>query len=201
MYMAPERIVSRGYSYQSDIWSLGLSILTAALGRFPFSTSSGYWGLARVIRDEQPQALPSGFSDQMRSFVGKVRPPAGAARWCGPSVTPSGCSAWPRTPRRGPAPASCCATRGCRRRVRGAVGGEQRPSPLTARGRAAVGWREADYAIPSVEDEELKEFVRPSVAFHFANVAGAVTRSDSAPEEFLDLPPPYLEKCGGLPCG
>lgn len=76
MYMAPERIVSRGYSYQSDVWSLGLSILTAALGRFPFSTSSGYWGLARVIRDEQPQVLPREFSDHMRSFVDQVRPPS-----------------------------------------------------------------------------------------------------------------------------
>eukprot|EP00965_Chrysotila_dentata_P210591 6185983-Pleurochrysis_carterae.AAC.4 len=35
-YMAPERIAGEEYSYESDVWSLGLSLLECALGRYPF---------------------------------------------------------------------------------------------------------------------------------------------------------------------
>lgn len=51
IYMAPERIESEAYSYPSDIWSLGLSLLTIAHGEFPYSTSGGYWS-------EFPRATP-----------------------------------------------------------------------------------------------------------------------------------------------
>lgn len=37
MYMAPERITSQEYSYASDIWSFGLSVLTCALGHYPWN--------------------------------------------------------------------------------------------------------------------------------------------------------------------
>ncbi|KCV72688.1 STE/STE7 protein kinase [Fonticula alba] len=36
-YMSPERIQGRSYSFASDIWALGLSILELALGRFPYA--------------------------------------------------------------------------------------------------------------------------------------------------------------------
>ena len=35
-YMSPERISGSSYSFSSDIWSLGLTLLEAALGRFPY---------------------------------------------------------------------------------------------------------------------------------------------------------------------
>ncbi|KYQ99948.1 MAP kinase kinase [Tieghemostelium lacteum] len=35
-YMSPERISGRSYAFDSDIWSLGLTILECALGRFPY---------------------------------------------------------------------------------------------------------------------------------------------------------------------
>ncbi|PVU98836.1 hypothetical protein BB559_001229 [Furculomyces boomerangus] len=35
-YMAPERIQGSGYAVQSDVWSLGLTLLEVALNRFPF---------------------------------------------------------------------------------------------------------------------------------------------------------------------
>ncbi|KAG5181978.1 kinase-like domain-containing protein, partial [Tribonema minus] len=37
-YMSPERINSESYSYPSDIWSLGLVLVTLALGYFPLQT-------------------------------------------------------------------------------------------------------------------------------------------------------------------
>lgn len=36
MYMAPERILHHPYSYPSDIWSLGLVVLEAAEGAYPY---------------------------------------------------------------------------------------------------------------------------------------------------------------------
>jgi serine/threonine protein kinase len=37
-YMSPERITAENYSFPCDIWSLGLTILAVAKGRFPIST-------------------------------------------------------------------------------------------------------------------------------------------------------------------
>ena len=42
-YMSPERIDAREYSFPSDIWSFGLTLLTVALGRLPIDTQGGYW--------------------------------------------------------------------------------------------------------------------------------------------------------------
>ena len=51
MYMSPERVNGGAYGFKGDIWSLGLSLLTCALGGFPLPTDNGYWGLAHAIRD------------------------------------------------------------------------------------------------------------------------------------------------------
>eukprot|EP00595_Chromulina_sp_UTEXLB2642_P003491 CAMPEP_0196763408 /NCGR_PEP_ID=MMETSP1095-20130614/4022_1 /TAXON_ID=96789 ORGANISM="Chromulina nebulosa, Strain UTEXLB2642" /NCGR_SAMPLE_ID=MMETSP1095 /ASSEMBLY_ACC=CAM_ASM_000446 /LENGTH=772 /DNA_ID=CAMNT_0042116525 /DNA_START=666 /DNA_END=2981 /DNA_ORIENTATION=- len=42
-YMSPERIDGKDYSFPSDIWGLGLSIMSVAMGQLPFDTSGGYW--------------------------------------------------------------------------------------------------------------------------------------------------------------
>lgn len=49
-YMSPERINGDAYSYSSDIWSLGLSLLTTALGKLPLDTKHGYWSVLYSIR-------------------------------------------------------------------------------------------------------------------------------------------------------
>ncbi|KAJ7017908.1 ste7-like protein [Mycena alexandri] len=38
-YMSPERIQGSPYTVKSDVWSLGISLIEIALGRFPFSES------------------------------------------------------------------------------------------------------------------------------------------------------------------
>ncbi|KAJ3506362.1 hypothetical protein NLJ89_g6909 [Agrocybe chaxingu] len=38
-YMSPERIQGAQYTVKSDVWSLGISLIELALGRFPFSQS------------------------------------------------------------------------------------------------------------------------------------------------------------------
>jgi eukaryotic-like serine/threonine-protein kinase len=56
LYMAPERVDSSsvaggslggGYSYASDVWAAGLSLLAVAAGRSPYPDPS-YWALVQV---------------------------------------------------------------------------------------------------------------------------------------------------------
>ena len=69
-YMSPERISGQEYSYASDIWSFGLSLLTVAIGRYPLQTDGGYWGLLHSLKDEPSPELPENeFSDVFRDFI------------------------------------------------------------------------------------------------------------------------------------
>ena len=56
VYMSPERMSSSsgsGYSFPADIWSLGLSIFSVALGRYPYQDIA-YWELLSSIKDFPP---------------------------------------------------------------------------------------------------------------------------------------------------
>ncbi|KAI9721714.1 MAG: hypothetical protein M1812_002049 [Candelaria pacifica] len=83
-YMAPERIASGGvaqaganpgggtYSVQSDVWSLGLTVIECALGRYPYppETYNNIFSQLSAIVDGDPPDLPAaGFSDAARDFV------------------------------------------------------------------------------------------------------------------------------------
>ncbi|VEU21931.1 DEKNAAC102894 [Brettanomyces naardenensis] len=76
-YMAPERIKianpdASTYSVQSDVWSLGLSLLEIAKGCYPYppDTYSNIFSQLSAIVDGQPPELPEGrFSEQARIFV------------------------------------------------------------------------------------------------------------------------------------
>jgi len=80
-YMAPERIrgdnaaVGSGsiitYSVQSDIWSLGLSILEIAKGVYPYppETYNSVFAQLSAIVDGEPPELPEEFSEIAQGFV------------------------------------------------------------------------------------------------------------------------------------
>jgi len=69
-YMSPERIAGDDYSYTSDVWSLGLCLITLAIGHLPLPVSKGYWGVVRAIQDEPSPSLPEGqWSEQLRHFI------------------------------------------------------------------------------------------------------------------------------------
>lgn len=78
-YMAPERIrgESQGkvstYTISSDVWSLGLSIIEIALGRYPYppETYENVFAQLSAIVDGPPPELPSGFSDASQDFVAR----------------------------------------------------------------------------------------------------------------------------------
>lgn len=59
--MSPERLLGHPYSYASDIWGLGLSLLALALGRAPFpARGGGYWAVLQRVKDGPPLGLPEG---------------------------------------------------------------------------------------------------------------------------------------------
>lgn len=73
-YMAPERITTTSashYTVQSDIWSLGISLLEIATGQYPYSDDlydSVFARLNAIVATESP-TLPVSFSLEARDFV------------------------------------------------------------------------------------------------------------------------------------
>jgi len=82
-YMAPERISTGGmdavsnpgggtYSVQSDIWSLGLTIIECALGRYPYppeTYNNIFSQLSAIVNGDPPDLPKDGYSDAARNFV------------------------------------------------------------------------------------------------------------------------------------
>jgi serine/threonine protein kinase len=50
-YMSPERIRGDSYSFNSDVWSLGLLLVEAAIGRYPYAggQAGALPGLPRAV--------------------------------------------------------------------------------------------------------------------------------------------------------
>lgn len=73
VYMAPERfkIEATGYSYPSDIWSIGVTILEVAAGKYPFKARGPFDLFEEICSDKPPvDCLPPGkFSDDFIDFV------------------------------------------------------------------------------------------------------------------------------------
>jgi mitogen-activated protein kinase kinase len=61
-YMAPERIQGSAYSVKSDVWSVGLTLMELAIGKFPFSCDSGEGD------DDEPSG-PQGILDLLQQIV------------------------------------------------------------------------------------------------------------------------------------
>jgi mitogen-activated protein kinase kinase 1 len=85
-YMSPERIRAQDHASNSDIWSLGLTILECALGYYPYrppapvTTSSSYpqpqqqgYTFFELLEDIQTNPAPNlpeeGFSKEFRDFI------------------------------------------------------------------------------------------------------------------------------------
>lgn len=75
-YMAPERIDPTGnqsnYDIRSDVWSLGISLMELATGKFPYNSwLTPFEQLKQVVSDEPPR-LPQGqFSNHFDDFITK----------------------------------------------------------------------------------------------------------------------------------
>jgi len=72
VYMSPERINGEAYSFASDIWSFGLTLMTCALGLFPFRKGGSYWDMLNSINNDPIPQLPADqFSVQFVDFVNR----------------------------------------------------------------------------------------------------------------------------------
>uniref|UniRef100_A0A7S3G433 mitogen-activated protein kinase kinase n=1 Tax=Palpitomonas bilix TaxID=652834 RepID=A0A7S3G433_9EUKA len=65
----PERVLATTYEYNTDIWSLGLSILEAAEGRFPYSEAKDEDDLLDMISENDPPTAPKGASNEFAEFI------------------------------------------------------------------------------------------------------------------------------------
>ncbi|GAA6044553.1 hypothetical protein JCM8097_003734 [Rhodosporidiobolus ruineniae] len=78
-YMAPERIkgesmgAATSYTASSDVWSLGLSIIEAAIGHYPYppETYQNVFAQLTAIVHGDPPTLPDTYSETARDFVGQ----------------------------------------------------------------------------------------------------------------------------------
>jgi len=84
IYMSPERIMSKPYSYVSDIWSFGLTLHALAAGKFPYepSKSGSFIHLFQTITKEAAPKLPRlKYSKELRSFLSHCLEKDPEARW------------------------------------------------------------------------------------------------------------------------
>lgn len=75
-YMAPERIDPTGnlgkYDIRSDVWSLGISMIEMATGKFPYNTwATPFEQLKQVVKDLPPRLEPGTFSANFEDFITK----------------------------------------------------------------------------------------------------------------------------------
>lgn len=56
------------YSVSSDVWSLGLSLVEVAGGKYPYESDNMFAQLKAII-DEEPPKLPAHFSEEAHSFI------------------------------------------------------------------------------------------------------------------------------------
>ncbi|KAG0178790.1 MAP kinase kinase Wis1 [Apophysomyces sp. BC1034] len=68
-YMAPERIKAvNTYTVSSDVWSLGLSLVEMAGGKYPYTYDNMFAQLKAIV-DEEPPVLPEKFSTEAKDFI------------------------------------------------------------------------------------------------------------------------------------
>ncbi|CAG9311548.1 unnamed protein product [Blepharisma stoltei] len=76
-YMSPERFTDEGYHVDTDIWSLGLSLLECATGRYPYPEPDEngnipvltFWELMNYISARKAPEPPPGSSEEFRDFI------------------------------------------------------------------------------------------------------------------------------------
>jgi len=74
-YMSPERIQGATYSVRSDVWSVGITLMELAMGRFPFPPDGSQLTVLELLQhivNEPAPRLPTGeFPEDFDDFVQK----------------------------------------------------------------------------------------------------------------------------------
>lgn len=74
-YMSPERIFNKNYTFVSDVWSIGMSILECALGVYPYNYNNenkiaDIWMFQKIVL-EPPTIPEDNFSSEFVNFIKK----------------------------------------------------------------------------------------------------------------------------------
>lgn len=70
VYMSPARVRGERYGTPSDIWSVGVVVAQALLGRFPFaSAGAGFMALLKEVTSINGLHLGEGFTPEAQDFV------------------------------------------------------------------------------------------------------------------------------------
>ncbi|KAI8914581.1 kinase-like domain-containing protein [Gorgonomyces haynaldii] len=81
-YMSPERIQGGKYSVQSDVWSVGMTLMELVLGKFPFPPDgkplSVFELLEYIVHEPVPTLPPGQFSKEFETFIARslIKDPA-----------------------------------------------------------------------------------------------------------------------------
>jgi len=68
-YMSPERLASEPYGAPADVWSLGICVIQAATGRYPYSAiHSGPFDLSLQVQQQDAPSVP-GASKDLKKFL------------------------------------------------------------------------------------------------------------------------------------
>jgi mitogen-activated protein kinase kinase 3 len=73
--MAPERINPskdrKGYDIRSDIWSLGITMMEMAIGKFPYASSGNFFQQLKRVCDDEPPRLPDDgrYTSEFQDFI------------------------------------------------------------------------------------------------------------------------------------
>jgi serine/threonine protein kinase len=70
-YMSPARINGlTEYSFEADMWSLGITMITVMTGRIPFPTAHGSWQLMNaILKGPQPTITTADVSSELHDFI------------------------------------------------------------------------------------------------------------------------------------
>jgi len=71
IYMAPERMEGKPYSFPADVWAVGLIAFECAVGRYPYSLKADmkYFDLVMTIVNQPPPLPGATCSKELNSFI------------------------------------------------------------------------------------------------------------------------------------
>jgi len=72
-YMSPERREGEKYSFEGDIWSLGIIMIELVTGSYPFKETKGFLEMLEQIKYDDSPTLPrnSLYSKELTDFIDK----------------------------------------------------------------------------------------------------------------------------------